>query len=378
MRQDVDEFERLLDTAPRHGLDQETLAGLLCGRRRDGTHLGPTARPGDEPDFAGDPSGAGVPHRLPHPARQPPVGARRDPGPPRPPAHPARQAVHRASTARAEKGLLGYFLCASLAAQYEAMLNDWMHGGVHHPPSPGPTIPSSGSSRPAAACSASATRTTASVDVDPVPQLVVTKGVMYLFLPGRRALERLASERRDRARRRAADGPRRVRHRDEGRAGERPRVLVRGARARRAVPAPLDRRHLGGRGRRRARHRRRAPRARSAGRPGPDRVRPAAADGGSPPAGRPKDFARLFEPDASCPECSSAGRCSPVATVASLIGRAASSAGMIVVPGVAVVTGRPGCGHSPCRRGARLAACVAVAAGYARCCTAVCRGWGTG
>ena len=191
MRQDVDEFERLLDTAPRHGLDQETLAGLLCGRRRDGTHLGPTARPGDEPDFAGDPSGGACPIGSHIRRANPRAGAvvTQD--------HHARRLIRRGKPytsldGTAETGLLGYFLCASLAAQYEAMLNDWLHGGVHHPTITGTNDPLVGLQPAGGGVFRFLHPDNGELISIAVPQLVYTRGVLYLFLPGRRALERLA------------------------------------------------------------------------------------------------------------------------------------------------------------------------------------------
>jgi hypothetical protein len=192
MRQDVEGFERFLATADRHGLDGDTLAALLCGRRRDGVLLGAT--PDDpEPDFRLDPDGAACPIGSHVRRANPRAGlvVSQD--------HHARRLIRRGKpytslAGQPEQGLLGYFVCASLAAQYEAMLNDWMHGGVHHPSITGTNDPLVGLQPPGGGRFGFLHPRTGAPATVTVPQFVFTRGALYLFLPSRRALLRLATK----------------------------------------------------------------------------------------------------------------------------------------------------------------------------------------
>ena len=102
------------------------------------------------------------------------------------------------------------------------------------------------------------------------------------------------------------------------------------------------------------------------------------SDEGARLAGRPKDFARLFQPDAFVPRVLFRWALKPRRRTIALLSAVLLVAGMIVVPGVAVVTGSAGAALAVSIAAFVLAAGVAVAAGYALGCTAGCRGWDTG
>ena len=64
-----------------------------------------------------------------------PPAAARQPRIPRPPADPPRRTGPLATVGAGaeEVGMIGLFICASLAAQYEAVLAEWMHHAIHDP-----------------------------------------------------------------------------------------------------------------------------------------------------------------------------------------------------------------------------------------------------
>jgi hypothetical protein len=74
-----------------------------------------------------------------------------------------------------EQGLIGLFLCASLADQYEGVLGEWMNRGIHHPELTGTDDPLVGYVSPEGR------------------PLVTTRGVAYLFFPARQGIALLAA-----------------------------------------------------------------------------------------------------------------------------------------------------------------------------------------
>jgi len=84
-----------------------------------------------------------------------------------------------------ETGLIGVFVCANLAAQYEGVLGEWVHHGLHHPDLTGTSDPLVGSRGADTAGR-----------LGGLAQFVYTRGVAYLFLPGVTGLRRLAARAR--------------------------------------------------------------------------------------------------------------------------------------------------------------------------------------
>lgn len=205
MEQRPDSFEEWLDEwACRLSLDKkvdkELIAAWVCGRSRPGSEKtleNWPHQPGDRTpfDFSKDLDGRACPigsHiRRAHP-RNGWTGSRG--------AH-RRRIIRRGApygiatgnetgqNEWAERGLVGYFICANLSAQYEAVLTDWIHGGVHDPWISGTNDPLIG--RQPAGGGIFRHDDGMAVHELRVPQFVFTKGVAYLFLPGRTGLERL-------------------------------------------------------------------------------------------------------------------------------------------------------------------------------------------
>jgi hypothetical protein len=149
MAQDVPAFE---EWKKRKGSEA---AEQACGIRRDGKPL---------PD--GPPINSHVGRANP---RQPLVSR----------SHHRRRLLRRGIPAHwvgpdgPENGLFGLFVCASLAAQYEGVLAEWIHHGIHDPSLSGTNDPLVGYQGPLG------------------ESFVTTRGVAYLFLPGRSALQRI-------------------------------------------------------------------------------------------------------------------------------------------------------------------------------------------
>ena len=104
-------------------------------------------------------------------------------GPPYDPAHP-----HDGE----RRGLLGSFMCASLIAQYEAIMYDWANLGLQDPRVTGTNDPIIGANRP------ETSRFEIPIDGgDPVvltgfPRFTTTVGAVYLFCPSISTLRFLA------------------------------------------------------------------------------------------------------------------------------------------------------------------------------------------
>ena len=209
--QDVAGFEGFLDaTAARLGCSAEEVAAKLCGRWRNGAPLALAPTEADarnvaedrlndfgygEADGDGDrcpigshirrtnPRDAHIVQRSTNEERE--IVRRGMPfGPVYDPAAPDQGPVAR--------GLLGNFLCASLAAQFEAMQADWLNLGLQDPRITGTNDPLVGANDP---MYSSATWTTAAgreVTVDGIPRFVRTLGGAYCFVPTVRAVQWIA------------------------------------------------------------------------------------------------------------------------------------------------------------------------------------------
>lgn len=151
MAQDVALFR---EWTARHG---RLAAERMCGVTFDGRSLGP-----------GEPAWSHVARCNPHQHRLVSRG------------HHRRRLIRRGMPYAPESppepgdGLIGLFICANLAAQYEGVLGEWMHQGIHDPALTGTNDPLVGYQGAAG------------------PQFVRTRGVAYLFLPSRTGLATLA------------------------------------------------------------------------------------------------------------------------------------------------------------------------------------------
>ncbi len=206
LEQDVVGFERLLQAQADTPEGRELLAARLCGRWRSGAPLvmAPDADPGELPtadlnafDFAAehpDPAGRLCPlqsHiRRANPRRQPrvpgdpdlrriirrglPYGKRYDPTNP---------------DLDEERGLVALFICGNLAEQFEFTMRMWINNGA---------ASMAGVTRDPLTGNIDAAHARFSAPGDPpvkldLPRFVTTRGGLYLFLPGMKALDYLAS-----------------------------------------------------------------------------------------------------------------------------------------------------------------------------------------
>lgn len=94
-----------------------------------------------------------------------------------------------------ERGLLGNFLCASLSAQFEALMYDWINLGLHHPDVTGLNDPILGANDPAHSRFdiPGATPGEATTELTGFGRFITTRGAAYTFIPSIRALRYLAS-----------------------------------------------------------------------------------------------------------------------------------------------------------------------------------------
>ena len=214
LAQDVAAFEEFLlevakaDQAPL-SLTPEMVAAKVCGRWRNGVPLGPDqlgpppapdddVRTLDDFDYDHDLSGGicplGAHIRRCNPRSSPTVArgtsrARRlvrrgmPYGPAFDPDHPDD----------VPRGLLGNFLCASLAAQFEVVQGDWLNQGLHDPRLTGTNDPLAGANDP------DRSRFELSVNGGPpdvasgFERFVITRGGAYTFLPSLTALRWIAA-----------------------------------------------------------------------------------------------------------------------------------------------------------------------------------------
>jgi deferrochelatase/peroxidase EfeB len=91
------------------------------------------------------------------------------------------------------RGLLGNFLCASLAAQFEAMQYDWINLGLHDPRITGTHDPLTGPNDEATSRFVWPREGGEPVVLPGFPRFVTTEGGAYLFLPSLPAIDWLAA-----------------------------------------------------------------------------------------------------------------------------------------------------------------------------------------
>lgn len=209
--QDVQGFEAFLQRAAAEtGCSPGEVAAKMCGRWRNGAPLtlAPTQAASEAlPDpttndfgFAEDPEGVRCPVGS-HIRRCNPRDARivqRG-------TNDFRELVRRgmpygpaydsdAGDDGVPRGLLGTFLCASLAAQFESLQLSWLNLGLQDPTITGTNDPLVGTNDPATAGFAWDTAEGQRVVVRGLPNFVTTRGGAYCFLPSIKAMQWIASK----------------------------------------------------------------------------------------------------------------------------------------------------------------------------------------
>lgn len=215
LRQDVDAFEGFLaETADRLGWSRELVAAKMCGRWRNGVplSLAPTEDKANEMAAAAtklndlnnfdyldvDPDGASCP-----------IGSHIRRSNPRR-AHIVQRAANRSRLIirrgvpygkpfdpkvpdTVERGLLGNFMCASLAAQFEATHHDWLNLGLQDPRITGTNDPLVGNNDAVSSQFSCTDPSGKEVVIRGLPRFVQTRGGAYCFLPSLPALQWIAS-----------------------------------------------------------------------------------------------------------------------------------------------------------------------------------------
>ena len=91
-----------------------------------------------------------------------------------------------------ERGLLGVFICASLAVQFESIQYDWMNLGLQDPRITGTNDPVTGANDPAFSCFRLPT-SSGTIELRGFSRFVRTRGGAYCFLPTLSGLRHLGS-----------------------------------------------------------------------------------------------------------------------------------------------------------------------------------------
>lgn len=187
----------------RHGALREIVAAKMCGRWRNGVPLALSPHtPNPDPpvsltdfDYSGgatcpfgahirrsNPRGGTIVQRAARHTRR--LVRRGIPyGPAYDPAHPDTE----------ERGLLGNFLCANLAAQFEALSCDWLNLGLQDPRITGSSDPLLGANLPDTSWHDIPLTSGKTIRLLGLPRFVRTRGGAYTFLPGIAAIRYLAS-----------------------------------------------------------------------------------------------------------------------------------------------------------------------------------------
>ena len=196
-----------LDVASKRLALREIVAAKFCGRWRDGTPLAQQllqdasntkpSEPANAFNYSDDPDGLQCPIGS-HIRRTNPRGAKivqrmanhtrrlvrrgMPYGPRFDPEHPDNH----------ERGLLGVFLCADLATQFEAIQYDWINLGLQNPQITGSNDPLLGANQPDASWFDIKTEN-GTVRLRGFPRFVRTRGGAYTFLPSLSAIRWIGS-----------------------------------------------------------------------------------------------------------------------------------------------------------------------------------------
>jgi deferrochelatase/peroxidase EfeB len=91
-----------------------------------------------------------------------------------------------------ERGLLGNFICASLGAQFEAVMCDWLNLGLQDPDITGSNDPLIGANSPETSWFDLTLRNGGTIRIRGIPRFVTARGGAYLFLPSLPAIKYLS------------------------------------------------------------------------------------------------------------------------------------------------------------------------------------------
>lgn len=187
----------------RHAALREVVAAKMCGRWRNGV---PLALSPDTPNPSKKVSltdfdythGDGCPYGA-HTRRANPRGGKIV----QRAANHTRRVVRRgipygdpfdpAKPDGKERGLLGNFLCANLAAQFEALMCDWINLGLQDPRITGCNDPLLGANHPETSWFDIPLQSGAVIHLEGLPRLVHVRGGAYTFLPSISAIRYLTS-----------------------------------------------------------------------------------------------------------------------------------------------------------------------------------------
>lgn len=203
IEQDLEKFTKVTgNLAKEHGVVPEYIQAKFFGRWKSGAIVKPGQRisPGEPPeklensfDFADDPSGYGCPfgshiRRINHRANT-------DVFPNRHRAIQRRGLPYgNADGTSKEQGLLGLFFCASLESQFEFVMGDWVEGTprMHSANRALNSDPVIGNQCNGEKAFYIPRKELDSIKLSGLRQFTTTKGVLYLFYPSMKALERMA------------------------------------------------------------------------------------------------------------------------------------------------------------------------------------------
>jgi deferrochelatase/peroxidase EfeB len=92
-----------------------------------------------------------------------------------------------------ERGLLGNFICANLAAQFEAVMCDWLNLGLQDPDITGSNDPLIGANEPETSWFDLRLKDGSNLRLRGFPRFVITRGGAYTFIPSMDAIRYLRS-----------------------------------------------------------------------------------------------------------------------------------------------------------------------------------------
>lgn len=107
--------------------------------------------------------------------------------------YPYGEPFHPAKPDNQERGLLGQFICASLAGQFEALMCDWINLGLQDPRITGSNDPLLGANDPATSWFVIPLASGNIIKLRGFPRFVTVRGGTYLFLAGIPAIRYLGS-----------------------------------------------------------------------------------------------------------------------------------------------------------------------------------------